>query len=153
MLPSPAPTTRADAFIKMHNAFRISHLIRRELHLLSISSDMGLGSKPFCVLVDARVFLLSAQEGGLKKRLANVRSAQRNNSCASSPKGGHPSYYQRPRCDSRSASPKKDLRSDTPSLADSKNARVTKPKNFRTPLTCFFWHHTGDCKKPDNQCL
>ncbi|TIA34615.1 hypothetical protein D6C78_06711 [Aureobasidium pullulans] len=81
------------------------------------------------------------------------RHTQHNNSCASSPKGGHPSYYQRPRCDSRSASPKKDLRSDTPSLADSKNARVTKPKNFRTPLTCFFWHHTGDCKKPDNQCL
>ncbi|THY35072.1 hypothetical protein D6D01_01610 [Aureobasidium pullulans] len=81
------------------------------------------------------------------------RHSQRNNSCASSPKGGHPSYHQRFRCDSRSASPKKDLRSDTPSLADSKNARVTKPKNFRTPLTCFFWHHTGDCKKPDNQCL
>ncbi|KAG9690558.1 hypothetical protein KCU95_g10213, partial [Aureobasidium melanogenum] len=42
----------------------------------------------------------------------------------------------------------------TPSSSTgSQIAPPVAPKDFRVPLTCFFWYHTGSCKKPDNKCL
>ncbi|KAL6702574.1 hypothetical protein ACN47E_001331 [Coniothyrium glycines] len=29
---------------------------------------------------------------------------------------------------------------------------LTLPKNFATPLTCFFWHSIGTCRKRDADC-
>ncbi|KAG9591121.1 hypothetical protein KCU77_g6712, partial [Aureobasidium melanogenum] len=68
------------------------------------------------------------------------------------------------RCSSRSSSPNKNIVSpkggvtpfcaQTPSSSTgSQIAAPVKPKDFRVPLTCFFWYHTGSCKKPDNKCL
>ncbi|KAI4766903.1 hypothetical protein E4T52_06933 [Aureobasidium sp. EXF-3400] len=79
-------------------------------------------------------------------------------------------YVNARRRDSRSASPRKDIRSASPrhtrpicaetsssstgmSYDSSLGAHAVKPKDFRVPLTCFFWYHTGSCKKSDNKCL
>ncbi|KAH0354454.1 hypothetical protein KCU81_g1273, partial [Aureobasidium melanogenum] len=54
-------------------------------------------------------------------------------------------------------SPKGDVTpfcAQTPSSSTgSQIAPPVAPKDFRVPLTCFFWYHTGSCKKPDNKCL
>ncbi|KAG9644424.1 hypothetical protein KCU64_g11349, partial [Aureobasidium melanogenum] len=68
------------------------------------------------------------------------------------------------RCSARSSSPGKNIASPkggvTPFCAQtplsstaSQIALPIKPKDFRVPLTCFFWYYTGSCKKPDNKCL
>ncbi|KEQ96718.1 hypothetical protein AUEXF2481DRAFT_609404 [Aureobasidium subglaciale EXF-2481] len=35
----------------------------------------------------------------------------------------------------------------------SQSVGPTKPKNFRVPLTCFFWFHAQHCQKSDGKCM
>ncbi|KAK6008423.1 hypothetical protein QM012_000326 [Aureobasidium pullulans] len=74
-------------------------------------------------------------------------------------------YAQTRPCSARSTSPNKNAASpkggsvtpfcaETPSSSTgSQIAHPVKPKDFRVPLTCFFWYHTGSCKKSDNKCF
>ncbi|KAH0371625.1 hypothetical protein KCU65_g1666, partial [Aureobasidium melanogenum] len=72
-------------------------------------------------------------------------------------------YVQARRDSTRSSSSNKNVASptggvtpfcaQTPSSTSSQIAPPVQPKDFRVPLTCFFWYHTGSCKKPDNKCI
>ncbi|KAG9530472.1 hypothetical protein KCU93_g2604, partial [Aureobasidium melanogenum] len=103
------------------------------------------------------------QEESMSFRERDGRSASPRTTRCSSP-NLKLRYVQSRRCSARSSSPSKDVVSpkggftpfcaQTPSSsAGSQVVPPVKPKDFRVPLTCFFWYHTGSCKKPDNQCL
>ncbi|KAI5249474.1 hypothetical protein E4T43_00890 [Aureobasidium subglaciale] len=68
---------------------------------------------------------------------------------------------------SRSASPERNAPSalptgSRPSYAETSSSPIgtsigsvgpVEPKNFRVPLTCFFWFHAENCQKSDEQCM
>ncbi|CAD0099413.1 unnamed protein product, partial [Aureobasidium mustum] len=122
------------------------------------------------------------ERGSMSFRERDERSASPKATRCSSP-NLKLRYAQASRCASRSASTNKNFSIASPngdvtpfcaatpssstgrSIADapeidftdrtqgSQVAPPVKPKDFRVPLTCFFWYHTGSCKKPDNKCF